>query len=163
MKKYVKYIIMLTFIFVCSCNNGYNKSDKTYKFKTSIFSNNNDIPIIETFLKNKKCNLIIDTGSEINIINERFYYSNIDLFDNVNIIYSNIQTVNGNFENNETFIVRSFINDTIPVIFNVINIDNTFDNIFFKQKIMPNGILGVDFLYDNKVTIDFKNKILTNI
>ena len=45
--------------------------------------------------------------------------------------------------------------------FNVMDITNMIDNIFYNQQIISDGLLGIDFFYDNNAIIDFKNKKLS--
>lgn len=148
---------MLLFIYGCDNKNNHND----YIFETNITSNNNALPVVNIKLNNIKTKFIIDTGSEINIINSSYYYKYADLFEIIDSNFTELQTVNGTLYE-ESYIVKGYINDTIPIVFNVININNAIDNIFLNQQDYIDGIIGVDFLYKNKMIIDFNNKILTN-
>ena len=41
------------------------------------------------------------------------------------------------------------------------DITDMVDNIFYNQQMIVNGLLGIDFFYDNNTIIDFKNKKLS--
>ena len=58
----------------------------------------------------------------------------------------------------KTYIVETVLNDSINIRFNVMNMTDMVDNIFYNQQMIANGLLGIDFFYDNNVVIDFKNK-----
>lgn len=161
MKRIVFYLILLfSLISLNSCNN--NKHDGEYNFETSLFTNNNTLPVINIHLNNTPAKLIIDTGSEINIINSEYYYRHMDSFVVIDTHFTEIQTLSGTLYE-ESYIVKSYINDSIPIIFNVMNINNTIDNIFLNQQDYIDGIIGCEFLYNNKLIVDFNNKKLTNL
>lgn len=154
------FIFIILLINISSCNN--DKNNKEYKFETKLFTQNNTLPVVQFKLNNVPAKLIIDTGSEINIINSSYYYKHIDAFDVIDTNFTEIQTLTGTIYE-ESYIVKSYINDSIPIIFNVMNINNTIDNIFLNQQDYIDGIIGVEFLYDNKLIVDFNNKKLTNL
>ena len=54
--------------------------------------------------------------------------------------------------------IETTLNDSINIRFNVMDITNMIDNIFYNQQIISDGLLGIDFFYDNNVVIDFQNK-----
>lgn len=156
----IRFILTILFLFLCvGCN---NNSKNNYNFETSLFTRENALPVINVKLNNAPAKLIVDTGSEINIINSVYYFNHIDAFDVIDTNFTEIHTITGTLYE-ESYIVKSYINDSIPIIFNVMNINNTIDNIFLNQQDFIDGIMGVDFLYDNGVNIDFKNKKLTNL
>lgn len=162
MKRITFCLILLTgLLFLNGC--GKNKNDGEYQFENSFFVKNNSLPVINVKLSNNtSTKLIIDTGSEINIINSEYYYRHINSFEVIATRFNEIQTISGSFYE-ESYIVKSYINDSIPIIFNVMNINNTIDNILLNQQDYVDGIIGVEFLYDNKLVIDFNNKKLTNL
>ena len=65
-----RYFSLILIFLLMSCN---NKNTEIYEFKTPIFCAENNIPIITIKLNGKKTNLIIDTGSEISIINKKYF------------------------------------------------------------------------------------------
>ena len=108
-------------------------------------------------LDNDKINLILDTGSEVNILNEDYYKSHSEHFILVDSVNNPINTVNGAILQ-KTYIVETVLNDSINIRFNVMDITDIVDNIFYNQQMIANGLLGIDFFYDNNVVIAFKNK-----
>lgn len=107
------------------------------------------------------CDFIIDTGSEVNILNESYYNRHKNEYVVIDSLEHTINTLNGN-SNKKSYIVRGMINDSIPTDFYIMDIDVTAEIIFVNQRIKIEGILGVDFMYDNNIIIDFKNKTITN-
>ena len=43
------------------------------------------------------------------------------------------------------------------------DITDIINDTFIKQQVFIEGIIGVDFLYENNLVIDFKNKTLNNL
>lgn len=160
MKNYL-YSLTLLFLlpFISSCD---NKTSHTEGFETKMINYFNSTPIINVAINNDDCKLIVDTGSEINILDKDFFIKHVNDFELIDSSYINLNTLSG-CSSQMTYLVKTKINDSIPVYFNVIDINETKENIFVNQMILIDGILGVDFLYKNKLVIDFKNKIITNI
>ena len=155
----LKHIIILFLIVFSSCG---KEDSKIYKFKTSLFASENVIPIVSFTLNEKNVNFILDTGSDITVINKDYFIKNSDHFEIVDSVFFNVNTINSLKQEN-TLIVQSFVNDSISVTFYVLDISKTVEDIFIKQQIKINGIIGNDFLYKNELILDFKNKTLSNI
>ena len=134
-----------------------NRNERAMQFNQSLFLKEKTIPIITFKLDNDKINLILDTGSEVNILNEDYYKSHSKHFILIDSVNNPINTVNG-VVLQKTYIVETTLNDSINIRFNVMDITNMIDNIFYNQQIISDGLLGIDFFYDNKVVIDFQNK-----
>lgn len=153
-----RYIILIFVFLLISCE---NKNNEINEFKTSIFNIENNIPIITVKLNNKKVNLIIDTGSELSIIDEKYYKKNND-FNVIDSTMININTLNGE-QINKVYIINGIVNDSINIKLYTMDISNVINDMFIKQQIFIDGIIGVDFLYENNLIIDFKNKTLSNL
>ena len=158
MKNILRIIALLFLLIFSSCDR--NRNEHTIQFNQSLFLKEKTIPVITFKLDNNKINLILDTGSELNIINEDYYKSHSEKFILVDSVNNPINTVNG-IVLQKTYIVETTLNDSINVRFNVMDITNMIDNIFYNQQMMTDGLLGIDFFYDNNVVIDFKNKKLS--
>ena len=155
MKNILYVFVLLTLLIFSSCDK--NHEERSMQFNSSLFLKEKTIPIITFKLDNDKINLILDTGSEVNILNEDYYKSHSEHFILVDSVNNHINTVNGMILQ-KTYIVETTLNDSINIRFNVMDITNMIDNIFYNQQIMTDGLLGIDFFYDNNVIIDFKNK-----
>lgn len=153
-----RYIILIFVFLLISCE---NKNNEINEFKTSIFNTKNNIPVITVKLNNKKVNLIIDTGSELSIIDEKYYKKNND-FNVIDSTMININTLNGE-QINKVYIINGIVNDSINIKLYTMDISNVINDMFIKQQIFIDGIIGVDFLYENNLIIDFKNKTLSNL
>lgn len=158
MKNILYVFVLLTLLIFSSCDK--NREERSMQFNSSLFLKEKTIPIITFKLDNDKINLILDTGSELNILNESYYKSHSDNFILVDSVNNHINTVNGMILQ-KTYIVETTLNDSINIRFNVMDITNMIDNIFYNQQIISDGLLGIDFFYDNNVVIDFKNKKLS--
>lgn len=155
MKDILRIIVLLTLLIFSSCER--NRNERAMQFNQSLFLKEKTIPVITFKLDNNKINLILDTGSELNILNEDYYKSHSEHFILIDSVNNSINTVNG-VVLQKTYIVETTLNDSINVRFNVMDITNMIDNIFYNQQIISDGLLGIDFFYDNNVVIDFKNK-----
>lgn len=157
MKDILRIIVLLFLLIFSSCDR--NRNEHTMQFNSSLFLKEKTIPVITFKLDNNNINLILDTGSELNILNEEYYKSHSENFILVDSVNIPINTVNGIILQ-KTYIVETTLNDSINVCFNVMDITNMINNISYNQQIMTDGLLGIDFFYDNNVVIDFKNKRL---
>ena len=155
MKDILRIIVLLFLLIFSSCDK--NHEERSMQFNSSLFLKEKTIPVITFKLDNNKINLILDTGSELNILNEEYYKSHSEKFILVDSVNNPINTVNG-VVLQKTYIVETTLNDSINIRFNVMDITNMIDNIFYNQQIISDGLLGIDFFYDNKVVIDFQNK-----
>ena len=155
MKDILRIIVLLTLLIFSSCDK--NRNELAMQFNQSLFLKEKTIPVITFKLDNDKINLILDTGSELNILNEDYYKSHSKNFILIDSVNNPINTING-VVLQKTYIVETTLNDSINIRFNVMDITNMIDNIFYNQQIISDGLLGIDFFYDNKVVIDFQNK-----
>lgn len=154
----LRIIVLLTLLILSSCDR--NRNEHAIQFNQSLFLKEKTIPVITFKLDNDKINLIIDTGSELNILNEDYYKSHSEKFILVDSVNNPINTING-VVLQKTYIVETVLNDSINIRFNVMDMTDMIDNIFYSQQMMTDGLLGIDFFYDNNVVIDFKNKKLS--
>lgn len=158
MKDILRIIVLLFLLIFSSCER--NRNERAMQFHQSLFLKEKTIPVITFKLDNDKINLIIDTGSELNILNEDYYKSHSEKFILVDSVNNPINTING-VVLQKTYIVETVLNDSINIRFNVMDMTDMIDNIFYSQQMMTDGLLGIDFFYDNNVVIDFKNKKLS--
>lgn len=158
MKNILHIIVLLSLLIFCSCDKNHN--EHTIQFNSSLFLKEKTIPVITFKLDNDKINLILDTGSELNILNEDYYKSHSKNFILIDSVNNPINTVNG-IVLQKTYIVETILNDSINIRFNVMDMTDMVDNMFYNQQMIINGLLGIDFFYDNNVVIDFKNKKLS--
>lgn len=158
MKNILHIIVLLTLLILSACDR--NRNEQTIQFNQSLFLKEKTIPVITFKLNNDKINLILDTGSELNILNEDYYKSHSKNFILIDSVNNPINTVNG-IVLQKTYIVETILNDSINIRFNVMDMTDMVDNMFYNQQMIINGLLGIDFFYDNNVVIDFKNKKLS--
>ena len=134
-------------------------NDNTIPFKETIILKNRT-PIVQFKLSNnEKVNMLLDTGSEITIIDDDIYDKDTIIYKTLKETNLNISGINGN-DNINVKLVETCINDSILSIIYVFDIDDMIDRIFIKNGIIIDGVIGCDFLYKNHMMIDFENKVL---
>ena len=153
-KNYIVYIICALILISCTNYHG------DYKFKRSLIHNETS-PVVSFKLGNKNANLIIDTGSEISIIDDNFYLSNMNKFTFIENSHKEITTINGTVTSG-VIMASALLNDSIPILFYITDIDEIQKNVFIKSVINIQGIIGCDFLYNNEAVINFKDKEFKN-
>lgn len=157
LKKHIVFILLSLFLF--SCNNSGNKGN-VKRFR-NIFVYENTMPVVKYNIGEKGTNFIVDTGSDVSIIDDDYYLNHMDFFNFIENSSSDINTISGTISKG-VIVTNTLLNDSIPVTFYITDIDNVKREVFIKTGKQIDGILGCDFLYDNKAIIDFKRKELRN-
>lgn len=154
----LRFLIIICLV-LSSCG---RKGQEIHDFKTSVFVRENVIPIVGVdFGGGMETKMIIDTGSDISMIDRSYYERNRNLFSINDSSTLRIRTANGEY-NEITYSVNALVNDSIPVTLYVMDMENMVNTIFIRQQVFIDGLLGVDFLYGNKLVLDFSNKTLSN-
>ena len=150
-------IISIIILYLTRYNNE-SVNDNTFPFKETIILKNRT-PIVQFKLSNnEKVNMLLDTGSEITIIDNDIYDKDTIIYKTIKETNLNISGINGN-DNINVKLVETCINDSILSIIYVFDIDDMIDRIFIKNGIIIDGVIGCDFLYKNHMMIDFENKV----
>lgn len=157
MKHTILYLILSLTLFI-GCVSKENKGQK--EFCTSIIDNENT-PIVKFKNKGSEVRLIIDTGSEISIIDDDYYCKHLQYFDYVSNAEYDINTLSGKVSSG-VIIANTMLDDSLYTKFYITDIDNIKKEVFINTGRNIDGILGCDFLYKNKSIIDFKHKVLSN-
>lgn len=112
-----------------------------------------ELPIITFYNGNTKINLLLDTGSSMNVINSKIIES---------LVYTKLEnsgTVYGMEGNTISvdYISMNFTrgNDSYSSIFQVIDMQKAFDNIKEEYGAQIHGILGNSFFKEHKYMFDF--------
>ena len=156
MKNTIIYIIISLLIIGCNSKQSQNQKE----FSTSLIDSKNT-PIVK--FKNNKSELkfIIDTGSEISIIDDDYYLNHLQYFNYVSNTECDINTLSGTVSSG-VIIATTVLDDSLLSQFYITDIDNIKKEVFINTGKNIDGILGCDFLYRNKSIIDFKHKVLSN-
>jgi hypothetical protein len=156
MKNTILYIIILLLLIGCNSKQSQNQKE----FSTSLIDSKNT-PIVK--FKNNKSELkfIIDTGSEISIIDDDYYLNHLQYFNYVSNTECDINTLSGTVSSG-VIIATTVLDDSLLSQFYITDIDNIKKEVFINTGKNIDGILGCDFLYRNKSIIDFKHKVLSN-
>ncbi|KAF0688758.1 Uncharacterized protein FWK35_00034540, partial [Aphis craccivora] len=111
---------------------------------------NNQITCISPASKTKELNLLVDTGSQVNILK-------IDCLQGQLIIY---ETQKINLRGIHEELIQTIGRISIPIIITNKNIDTEFYVVGMQFPILKDGILGHEFLLKNKVMVDVANNRL---
>lgn len=155
-KNYILSLLSVLLLF--SCENG--NVNNTKKFK-NLFIYDEEMPVVNYKIGKHNTNFIIDTGSDVSIIDDDYYLNNMKQFNFVVNNSTDINTINGTVSSG-VIIASTALNDSIDVTFYITDIDNVRKEVFVKTGRQIQGILGCDFLYQNKAIIDFNKKELRN-
>lgn len=149
-------ILIVLMVIPCCMNNGHGG------FKASLYLKSRTIPVVNIRISNHNIPMIIDTGSEITILDDDVYREIPQFFNIGDTVTHSISTIN--IEREQKMVsALTFINDSIKTKLYIMDIDNVCEEIFINKGLFVKGIIGCDFLYENGLTIDFKNKRLTNL
>lgn len=156
LKKYIMFLLLPLLLSSCSKDN--NSSIKKFK---NMFVYDEAMPVVNYDIEQNNTNFIVDTGSDISIIDDDYYIKHMNSFNFIENSSSDINTVSGTVSKG-VIITSTLLNDSIPITFYITNIDNVRKEVFVRTGRQIDGILGCDFLYNNKAIIDFNKKELRN-
>ena len=156
LKKYIMFLLLPLLLSSCSKDNNNNIK----KFK-NMFVYDEAMPVVNYDIGQHNTNFIVDTGSDISIIDDDYYIKYMNSFNFIDNSSSDINTVSGTVSKG-VIITSTLLNDSIPITFYITNIDNVRKEVFIRTGRQIDGILGCDFLYNNKAIIDFNKKELRN-
>lgn len=133
----------------------------TVSFKEVYEKDNLNLPILKVKIGDKKCNLLLDSGANVNILNK-------SVFDAIN---AENKLVLENEEDPIIFGGGSSKSDgvvNIPFSYKTIKFNETFDVMDLSEcfdKVSPNnitidGVLGNKFFKDNQWSLDFDKMIV---
>ena len=156
LKKWIVFLLLPLLLF--SCNKGSNSNIKKFK---NMFFYDEAMPVVNYNMGRNDVNFIVDTGSDISIIDDDYYLNYMNSFNFIENSSSDINTVSGTVSKG-VIITSTLLNDSIPITFYITDIDNVRKEVFIRTGRQIDGILGCDFLYNNKAIIDFNKKELRN-
>lgn len=130
------------------------KEDNSYEF-----SKGSVLPVVDFKVNGVWTSFLVDTGAELSMVSERFVGRNIDKFKIIDTIHIASITANG-VENIDMYHTKGIVNDTIPVCFLVSDFSDAASEMSKNCGKEVAGILGFDFIKDNKVVFDFEKREL---
>lgn len=143
----IKLIVLLIILSSCS-NNIKFENNKDYRVK---------IPIVKKEILGKDYLFIVDSGASMSIIDSTFYSNNSHLFkfkEEVDLIFTGISTKRE--LTSSLILVRINNKITLFVASDISSMRNSFSE--YDYNII--GILGSDYLNNNRLIIDYNNKTL---
>lgn len=114
-----------------------------------------DIPVVTVTVGSKKLNFVVDTGSDNNVINSAIL-SRVE-HRKVKGELSHITGIGGTKEVETCTITFECGGDKYTSDFLAHDLTEAFDVIFDNHGVRLHGMLGSNFLKDNKVVLDFEN------
>ena len=141
MKKYFIFLIIM----LSAC---------TREYKENEFINNDcNIPIIDCIIEGDTVSLIVDSGAEYSLIDQKYYYTNEYKFRLINTIETEFHGINGTKKSKSDIVV---VNTSLGYI-TFVEQDLT-EVINSKPHYKLVGILGSEFFVKNNYIIDYKMK-----
>lgn len=123
------------------------------------FAKGSTLPIVEFNINGIWAGFLVDTGAEHNMLSTKFVEKHLDSFKITDTLHLASITANG-VETIETYHTKGIINDTLSVVFMVNSLNNATTEMSHSSGKNVVGILGYDFIKDNKVVFDFDKKEL---
>lgn len=112
-----------------------------------------NLPVVTFENNGNKYNFILDTGANNSIINK---YCNI--ISSPSTTSYNVASVSGNIQSCNTVIINFNYKDfTFESLFNVLDLNDLFNEIKKNYGVTVHGILGTNFLDKYNYVIDFKD------
>lgn len=112
-----------------------------------------ELPVITFYNGNTKINLLLDTGSSLNVINSKIVES---------LVYTKLESSGTVYGMEGNTIDVEYIsmnitrdNDSYSSIFQVVDMQKAFDNIKEEYGVQIHGILGNSFFKDYKYILNF--------
>lgn len=139
---------------IISCRQGSDDSGK--KFKSSILHKTSTVPIVNMNTSGQDTKYILDTGSEMTIINRKFYQNNSRIFNVTKKMLFNASTVNGVLT--DSAYMATVLIDSVMTNVVIMDIEDLVRNTYTSTGQIVMGIVGSDFLYSNSAVLDFGNK-----
>lgn len=154
------FVIVMSALSI-SCENKHADTRKVFQKSFITHVSEDNLPIIKFDVKGKKTLFIVDTGSDINVINQKIYDTRTGDFEITDSVMLTVNTISGKYNKN-TYIVGVNLDDSIYTNFYVMDISSIIYDTYVKQHIIVDGIVGVNFLHKNGVIVNFKNKTFYN-
>lgn len=133
------------------------KGDKL-KFRNNFA--NHRLPIISLTFDGFKYNFLIDTGADVNLLNESSFKAINSNGEISTVVNNNISTAGGNVETTMTTLNFKYGNNKFREDFVVINVDEAFNNVLMDNGIRLDGVLGIKFFDKHKWSLDFDNMVI---
>ena len=146
--------ILITLISIIIIQN-YNRKKVKISFKESM--NLTELPVVTFYNGTNKLNFLLDTGSNLCVINsnslKHLEYTKLNEIGHIHGMEGNIVDVEYifmNFTHNEKLYTSKF---------QVVDMQEAFDNVKKESGVTIHGILGSKFFEEYKYVLDFKELI----
>lgn len=151
-------MVLLIIFIVAVVINGiqdYNKNKIKMSFKESM--NFTELPVVTFYNGKNKLNFLLDTGSNMCVINSR----NLDSLEYIKLNNSGtIHGMEGNVVDVEYISMEfTYNNHEYSSTFQVVDMQEAFDRVKQESGVTIHGILGSKFFEEYKYVLDFKELI----
>ncbi len=141
----------------------YNLFQDTISFNENYLKGNSELPVMELRIEGRVCNFLLDSGANINILNEDIFNEinhdgHIELikakkgdvvFGNGPIAFPGVAKLN--FSHKRTKFEENF---------DIVNTNACFDQIFKDTGVRIDGVIGNQFFKKNQWSLDFDKMVV---
>lgn len=151
----ISSIILVCIVILVAIYKISNKKKFSISFKEGM--DLTDLPIVTFYSNNKKLNFLLDTGSNLCVINKKVLKTiKHSIFDSKGSIYG--------MEGTEQEVSYALININYKdiyyhTVFQVIDMQQAFDKVKQESGVTIHGILGSKFFEEHKYILDFNELI----
>ena len=139
-----------------------NLFQDTISFKETFNKKHSQLPIIKIKIENKMCNMLIDTGANINVLHEGVF-NEINKDNTIELIKPKECVVVGSGNMNAAGVAHlnfSHKREKFTEEFDIINLTDCIAGIGKNSDTQIDGILGNGFFVNNRWSIDFENMVV---
>lgn len=139
-----------------------NLFQDTISFKDTYLKGNTELPILQLRVEGRICNLLLDTGANINILNESVF-NEVNVNNKIELIKPKESIVVGSGP--VDYLGTGVLNFSHQKIkfsdnFDIMNMDNAFNQIHKDTGVLIDGILGNNFFKTNQWSLDFDKLVV---
>lgn len=139
-----------------------NLFQDTISFKTSYLKGDSQLPVLQLKVEGRLCNLLLDTGANLNILNESVF-NEININNKIEVIKckDNIIFGGGSEEQIGTAKLKfSYQRVKFNDDFDIIDVSKAFNEFHEKTGVLIDGILGNQFFKTNQWSLDFDKMVV---
>lgn len=139
-----------------------NLFQDTISFKDTYLKGNSELPIIRINVEGTMCNLLLDTGANINILNESVF-DKINKNQTIKVVKAEEHITVGSGSMEQTGVAKlNFAHQKLKFVqeFDILNMSAAVDQIAHRTGITVDGILGSKFFKDNQWSLDFDTMVV---
>lgn len=155
----VVFLIILQLFIIVGTGLFLYRKYRVYKYSMSFMESLNlvDLPIITFYYKDTKLNFLVDTGSNMSIINSTALKGEVL---KTNKVFTSINGIGGSSKAISLELKIAYKDRVFETDFYSMNMDKAFSPIKEQNGVNVHGILGNDFFVKYKYIIDFEDYVV---